>query len=113
MKINLAKNEKEMVKKLLKKKIKNEKNPVKQAAFLISGVFLFLGPVLYLILNISNANEIIKNSGVFIGVLMLLGLIFVLYFAYIKISSKRKNELLLLKSIIEKIVKAGVITLSK
>ncbi len=113
MKINLKKNEKEMIKKLLKKKIKKDKNPIKQAAILISGLFLFLGPLLYLLINISKSNEIIKNSGVFIGVLMLLGLVFVLYFAYIKISTKRKKELSLLKSIMEKVVKSGVINLSK
>ncbi|TYB32076.1 MAG: hypothetical protein FXF47_00850 [Candidatus Mcinerneyibacterium aminivorans] len=111
MKVNLDREEKKMLKTIMKKDVEYKDNIVKQIVSIILGIILVLGPIVYLGMNIAEADQVIKKAGVFLGIMILVGIILIVYFAFLKIQSKRNKELIALKSAIRKIIESGVVKL--
>lgn len=112
MNIRLTKNEKYVMNKINKEKHQYKSSIITQIISLITGGILILAPIIFLLFNFKEADQIIRRAGIYIGIMIVIGIMFCFYYTFLKIQDRTKKERAVLYSIIKKIVASGLIEIN-
>lgn len=109
MELNLTRNEKNLLNNIAKGKDEYKSTILHQSMALLVGGILLAAPCLFIINNISNLDKIIKTLGIYIFLMVILGLASLFTSVYLAIGNTAKKETAVLHSAIRKIMKANII----
>lgn len=90
MELVFTRQEKELLNRVLHEKQVGRHDLLAQTMVLIAGGILLVAPVVFMIRNIGDADRIVQTAGVYLGIMMLLGMALCFYSVFS--AHARKNE---------------------